>query len=82
MQNVLRRKNMYLEGLKVILFLFFSKSYVSDHSESIDIAYRKMVKKTPNFYSVPAKKRLGFFTPSLKTYVNIMRVPSGSYYSY
>ena len=35
MQNVLKRKNRYLEGFQVDFFPL--KSYVSDHSESIDI---------------------------------------------
>ena len=43
MQNVLKRKNMYLEGFKVILN-FFPQPYFLYHSESIGYAYRKMIK--------------------------------------
>ena len=35
MQNVLKRKNMFLEGFQVILNP--SKSFVLDHSETIDM---------------------------------------------
>ena len=37
MQNVLKRKNMYLAGFQVILNFCPSKSYVLGHSESIDM---------------------------------------------
>ena len=42
MQNVLKRKNMYLEGFQVILNYFPSKSYILDHSESIDMLIEKL----------------------------------------
>ena len=37
MQNVLRRKIMYLEGFQVILNVFTSTSYVFEHSKSNDM---------------------------------------------
>ena len=45
MQNVLKHKNMYLEGFQVILNLFPSKTYVLDHSEFTDLHIEKLLKK-------------------------------------
>ena len=42
MQNVLKRKIMYWERFQVILEIFPSKSYVLDHSESIDMHIEKL----------------------------------------
>ena len=50
-------------GLKIYVFgrissyfeIFLSKSYVLDHSESIDMQIKKKFKKTPIFFSVCIK---------------------------
>ena len=44
MHNVLKHKNMYLEGFQFILH-FFSQSYVLDHFESIDWHIEKELRK-------------------------------------
>ena len=50
MQNVLKSKNMYLEGLCEILEFFLSKLYVLDHSKSIDMQMKKFI-----FFPCPKK---------------------------
>ena len=46
MQNVLKRKDMYLEGFQANLFwMFSSKSYVLDHSESFHMHIEKLREK-------------------------------------
>ena len=47
MQNVLKRKNMYLEGFLVILHLFPQIHRRVYHSESIDMHINKNDKKAP-----------------------------------
>ena len=41
MQNVLKRKNMNMEGFQFI-FIFFPSIYILDHSESVDMHIEKL----------------------------------------
>ena len=52
MQNVLIRKNTYF----IRFFFLCLKSYVLDHSESVDMHKEKII-KTPIFLTVSAKNR-------------------------
>ena len=45
MQNVLKRKNLYLEGSKVFFEFYPSKPKVLDHFESIDMHLEKIINK-------------------------------------
>ena len=56
MQNVLERKNMYLEGFQVVLN--FLALYHRPPFWIYWYAYQKMIKKTPTFLSVSAKYRV------------------------
>ena len=52
MQNVMKRKNMYLEGFQVILNFYHSKSYVLDHLDVLCISKND---KKKYFLSVSSK---------------------------
>ena len=60
MQNVLKRKNIYLEGFQIILNFSPSKSYDLDHSESINKLIENLFKKKRNFFFGVRKKK-GFY---------------------
>ena len=63
MHNVLKRKNMYLE------VIFPSKSYVLNHSESIDMHFEKRFCRTGGRGGgqkvIDMSATISFFTPSL-----------------